>query len=74
MCVSVAACVLQCVYVHLFICVCMSDCMFLKLLKEPTSCLFFFVFLFPPPLSCLLRGLDSEFMYSLCVHVSSYGL
>lgn len=42
MCVSVAACVLQCVYVHLFICVCMSDCMFLKLLKEPTSCIFNF--------------------------------
>lgn len=38
MCVSVAACVLQCVYVHLFICV----CMFLKLLKEPTSCIFNF--------------------------------
>lgn len=41
MCVSVAACVLQCVYVHLFICVCMSDCMFLKLLKDLVFLIFF---------------------------------
>lgn len=75
LCITVCVLLFICVHVSDFVC----DCIFcvcvhafmpafvLKALKRPRSCVFCF-FPFVPAV-----GLDYEFMYSLCICVSSYG-